>query len=149
MVERDRGGDGLGQPLLARAVLGDVLVVVAQRDAGSRRKPLDRVDEVEVLDVAHERDRVTASVATEAIARQDVVFEREGMLAGNERGVHLLDAVGRLDACTTHPRLVHFFVAPNESSTVLTEEEKVLREIFVDEVNTEDARERPTRQALA
>ena len=66
MVEVDRGGHRLDEPLLARAVLGDVLVVVAQRDAGARREPLDRVDEVEVLDLAHERDRVAARLATEA-----------------------------------------------------------------------------------
>ena len=87
MVEVDRRADRLDQALLLRAVLGDGLVVVAQRDAGTRREPLDRVDEVEVLDLAHERDRVAARLATEAVvaARCSGLIENDGGLLGVER----------------------------------------------------------------
>ena len=69
LVEVDRGAHRLDQPGTPATVLGDGLVVVAQRDAGTRREPLDRVDEVEVLDLAHERDRVAGRPAAEAVVR--------------------------------------------------------------------------------
>src|SRR5205085_1002208 len=57
VVEVDRGADRLGKALLPGAILRVDLVVVTQRDACARGESLDRVDEVEMLDVAHERDR--------------------------------------------------------------------------------------------
>ena len=67
MVVVDRRGDRLVQTVLALAVLGHVGIVVTQLDARTRREPLDRTHEIEVLHLAHERDRVTALLATEAV----------------------------------------------------------------------------------
>ena len=68
MVEVDRGVDGFAEALLARSVAWPRgVVVVAKRDPGACREPFDRVDEVEVLDLAHEADRVAARLAAEAV----------------------------------------------------------------------------------
>ena len=58
------------------------LVVVAERDAGLPREALDRVDEVEVLQLPHERDRVTRRLAAEAAvqAHLGVHVERRRLL---------------------------------------------------------------------
>ena len=66
--------------------LATALVVVAQRDARARREPLDRVDEVEVLDLADERDRVAARLAAEAVVHAGLGVDRERRrLLGVER----------------------------------------------------------------
>ena len=82
MVEVDRGRRGLDEPGASRAVLGRAVVVVAQRDPGPLGEPLDRLDEVEVLDLAHERDRVARALAAEAVvhAERGVDRERRGLL---------------------------------------------------------------------
>ena len=98
VVERDRRADDLAEALLALAVLADGDVVVPERDAGTRREPFDRFDEVEVLDLSDERDRVAALLATEAVAREDVVFEGEGVRARHDRAEDLLYPIGWLNS---------------------------------------------------
>ena len=65
------------EPLLALALLRERCVVVAQRDVGSTGEALDRLDEVEMLDLAHERDRVTALLTTEAVPHALLGAHRE------------------------------------------------------------------------
>ena len=77
------GGRALGdEPLATTAVLGGRVGVVPQRDARTRGQSLDRVDEVEVLHLAHEGDGVTARVASEALVAPEVGgdVERRGLL---------------------------------------------------------------------
>ena len=70
VVEVDRGLHRLRANVgVALALLRERRVVVAQRDVGPRREPLDRADEVEMLDFANERDRIAALFAAEAVAR--------------------------------------------------------------------------------
>src|SRR3954465_15969023 len=52
------------QAILALTVLRDVCVVVPQLNTGAHRKPLHCADEVKMLDLTHERDRITALLAT-------------------------------------------------------------------------------------
>ncbi len=86
VVERDRGADDLGEALLALAVLADGDVVVAERDADARCEPFDSLDEVEVLDLPDERDRVAALLTTEAVIDAELGIDRErGSLLGVER----------------------------------------------------------------
>ncbi len=72
LVERDGGLDHRDETIAAPAVLGCHRGVVSEGDARPRREPLDRVDEVEVLDLSHEGDGVTARVATEALVAAEV-----------------------------------------------------------------------------
>ena len=76
-VEGDRGADDLAEALLALAVLADRDVVVPKRDAGARREPFDGFDEVEMLDLSDERDRVAALLATEAVIDRKFGIDRE------------------------------------------------------------------------
>src|SRR5262249_19580941 len=86
VVERDGGTDDLAEALLALAVLPDVGVVVAERDAGARRQTLDGLDEVQLLGLANERDRVAALLAAEAVPDQQFGIDRERRgLLGVER----------------------------------------------------------------
>ena len=86
VVERDRGADDLAETLLALAVLADGDVVVTERDAGAARQPFDGLDEVEVLDLPDERDRVAALLTTEAVINRKFGIDRErGSLLGVER----------------------------------------------------------------
>jgi len=66
VVERDRFPHRGAQSLLALAFDRERCVVVPQRDVGAPRESFDRFDEVEVLDLTDERDRVAALLATEA-----------------------------------------------------------------------------------
>ena len=97
LVELDRRGNRFVETRLATLVFGDRLVVVAERDACACREPLDGVDEVEVLDLTDERDRVAVGLATEAVPREDVVLERERVLLRDDRAEDLLDAIGRFN----------------------------------------------------
>src|SRR5439155_4921583 len=86
VVERDRIAHRFLQPLLALPVLRVRRVVVAQRDAGTAGQSFDRFDEVEVLELADERDRVTAALAAEAKIDLLVWADRERRrLLGVER----------------------------------------------------------------
>src|SRR5262249_41942675 len=86
VVESDGGTDDLAEALLALAVLPDVGVVVAERDAGARRQTLDGFDEVQLLGLANERDRVAALLAAEAVPDQQLGIDRERRgLLGVER----------------------------------------------------------------
>ena len=74
---------GVDQAGALLAALALVLVGVAQDDAGLAGQELDGADEVEVLDLAHERDDVALGPAAEAVV--DVLLgvdrERAGLLA--------------------------------------------------------------------
>ena len=86
VVEVDRGGDGLVQPIAALAILRVRGVVVAELNARSRREPFDGADEVEMLDLAHERDRIAARRAAEAVVEALFLIDRERRcLLGMER----------------------------------------------------------------
>ena len=78
VVEVDRCPHGLGQAGLALPVARMRRVVVAECDVGLRRESLDGTDEVEVLDLAHERDRVPALLATEAMKQAHARVDGEG-----------------------------------------------------------------------
>ena len=99
MVEVDGGGGDLDEAGPARPVLGGAPVVVAQRDPGPLREPLDRFDEVEVLDFADEGDGVTRLLAAEAVVEPErrVDRERRGLLLveGAEPHPALTDALQR------------------------------------------------------
>ena len=77
VVEVDRLGDRADETIASRAILGHGVVVVAQRDPGPRREAFDGFDEVEVLHLAHERDRVAVRLATEAEVTPDVRVDVE------------------------------------------------------------------------
>ena len=86
VVEVDRGLCRLVQALLALALGREVRIVVAQRDVRPRREPLHRTHEVELLDLAHECDRVTALLATETKIGPELGVHRERRrLLGVER----------------------------------------------------------------
>ncbi len=135
MVEDDRLPHRVVQPLLALALLGERRIVVTQRDTGARREPLDRFDEVEMLDLTDERDRVAALVATETIAREDVVLERESMRSFDLRTEDLFDSIGLLDGLDNPAAPDPSLVRACKSPAMLRQQEKVFREILVDEVN--------------
>ena len=61
-------------------------VVIVQRDAGPAGQPLDSVDKIEMLGLAHEGDGVTTGLAPEAVIEPlgGVDVERAGLL-GVER----------------------------------------------------------------
>ncbi len=99
MVEVDRLGDRGDEAIAPRAILGHRLVVVPQGDAGTRRETFDGLDEIEMLDLADERDRVAVRLATEAVVPRElwVDVERRGLL-GVERAepeVAIADALER------------------------------------------------------
>ena len=77
MVPVDRRRHGLAQlaPRLAAVALG--LVGVAEGDAGLGGQQLDRAGEVEVLDVADERDHVALGLAAEAVEDALLGVDRE------------------------------------------------------------------------
>jgi hypothetical protein len=64
--ERNRLPYCLLQSLLVLTLLRERHVVVAQRDTRPRGEPLDRLHEVEMLELADERDRVATLLAAEA-----------------------------------------------------------------------------------
>jgi len=66
VVEGDRLPHRFLQSHLALAIGRVRRVVVAQRDARTRRQALHRVDEVEMLELTNERDCVATALATEA-----------------------------------------------------------------------------------
>ena len=71
VVEVDRLPHRLGEPALACCRSWEHRGrVVAQRDPGTRREPLDRFGEVEPVELAHERDRVAALLAPEAVVER-------------------------------------------------------------------------------
>ena len=76
-VEGDRFADRVVQPLLALALLRERRVVVTERDPGARRESFDGFGEVEVLDLADERDRVAALLAAEAVEDAHFRIDRE------------------------------------------------------------------------
>ena len=119
VVERDRGADDLAETLLALAVLADGDVVVAERDAGARRQSFDGLDEVEMLDLPDERDRVAALLATEAVAREDVVFEREVVSLRYDRAEDLLHSIAGLHCLDDPAAVVTHLLAPGEPQAVL------------------------------
>ena len=78
----DRRAHRLGELGVARLVLARPLVVVPEGDAGFRSEALHRLDEVEVVHLPHERDRVTRRLAAEAPVQTHlgVHVERRGLL---------------------------------------------------------------------
>ena len=82
VVPRDRLRHRVEQDAASLASFVLAPLGVANRDAGLAREPLDGADEVEMLDLAHERDRVATDAAAEAL-EQAVLFvdvERAGLL---------------------------------------------------------------------
>src|SRR5207248_1482955 len=67
LVEPDGTLDRFDEPCPAATVFLHRSVVVAKRDPGARRESFHRVDEVEMFDFTHERDRVSALLATETV----------------------------------------------------------------------------------
>ena len=62
LVRADQGG-----PALGRAALGGRVALVPEGDTPASGQALDRLDELEVLDLAQEPDRVAALAAAEAV----------------------------------------------------------------------------------
>ena len=89
-------------------------------------EPLDRLDEVEMLELANERDRVATLLAPEAVAREDVVLEHEGVRALDDRAVHLFDAIGRLDRPHDPAPAMKRLLRLREASAMLGQQEEVL-----------------------
>ena len=77
VVVLDRGADRLVQPLPLATVLRRAHGVVPQGDPGLDREALDRLGEVETLDLADERDRVAALLAAEAVVEAELGVDRE------------------------------------------------------------------------
>jgi hypothetical protein len=72
VVEVDRLGDHIDQQLAFPAGLALVRIRVAQGDPCLRSELLDGAHEVEVVDLLHEVDRVTAGQAPEAVVPTDL-----------------------------------------------------------------------------
>ena len=136
MRRTDRRCHRFVEPLLALP-FEERHVVVAQRDAGAG-EPLDGLDEVEMLDLADERDRVATLLAAETVAGEDVVLEREGVLL-DDRAEHLLDAIRRLDRPYDPAPRGHALSMPANRRRC-SEQEEILREVFVDEMNPDRSR---------
>jgi hypothetical protein len=81
------------------ALRGERDIVVAERDAGTRGKPFDGLDEVEMLELAYERDRVATFLAAEAIPDTFLGADRERRrlfgVEGAEAGDAPADALER------------------------------------------------------
>src|SRR6185503_4997608 len=71
LVEDGRALEQLEQPLApaALAIGLRIAVLVLELDAEPAREHLDRADEVEVVQPLHERDRIAALAAAEALER--------------------------------------------------------------------------------
>ena len=135
MVEADRLPHRFLQPQLAFAIVGERRVVVAKRDASTRGKPFDRFDEVEMLELTNERDRVAALLATEAVSREDVVFEHEGVGLVDDRAIHLLDPIGGLDRLHDPAAAMNGLLTFGEPPTVFRQQEEFLDQVGPDEVH--------------
>ena len=85
----------------------------------ARGEPFDRLDEVEVLELADERDRVATLLAAEAIAGEDVVLECERVRLIDDGAVHLLDAICRLDRSHNPTAAMERLLSLGEAAAVL------------------------------
>ena len=63
--------------MTALAFFRKVGVVVAKLDTRVRREPFDRTHKIEVLNFAHEADRVAAGLAPKAVVRAHLGVDRE------------------------------------------------------------------------
>ena len=90
MVPLHRGGHGFDETCSALPVARGRRVVVAQLDASASGESLDRLCEVEVLDLSHEGDDVAAGLAPEAVveALLRVDRERRGLLRVERAEAH-------------------------------------------------------------
>ena len=79
LVERRRLVEQRVEPILAPALRVGLRrrLLVLELDVEAVGEPLDRADEVEPLGLAHERDRVAADAAAEAVVRAAVRRDRE------------------------------------------------------------------------
>ena len=75
MVPLDCPLEGLVDPRAPLVVTVRRLIVVAQGDAGPGRQLLDGLHEVEVLDLANERDHVAFGTAPEAVVQAQLGVE--------------------------------------------------------------------------
>ena len=90
MVPLHGGGHRLDQMCPSLSIARGGRAVVAQLDARAPGEALDRLREVEVLDLAHERDDIAAGLATEAVveALLGVDGERRGLLGVERAQTH-------------------------------------------------------------
>ena len=77
VVKVDGRAHGLGQALALAAILGRAGGVVPQRDPGFGRESLDRVGELEALDLTDEGDGVAALLTPEAVVDAELRIDRE------------------------------------------------------------------------
>ena len=98
-------------------------------------QPFDRFDEVELLELTDERDRIATFLAPEAVPREDVVFEHERVRAFDHRAEDLLDTIRFLDRLHDPAAPVEGLPGVREAATVLGQQEEVFDQVCADEMH--------------
>ena len=148
-VERRRGGIGGDQPgalthLRAVGAGGRTaaVVLVAQLDVGPPGEQFDRLGEGQMVDLLDEGNDVAANSAPEAIPREDVVLECEGVCAGDLGAEDFLDPVAPLDRLDNPVLALVLLLVGDDPRTVLVEKEERLRQALRHEPDVVDVTQR-------
>ena len=124
-------------------------LLVDDLDAGLAREDLDRVGEGQMVELAHEADRVTRLPTAEAVAGEDVVLQNECVARLDNRAIDLFDAVGLLDRLNYPSATGKRLRGLDESVGVFVNLEEGLVEILVDKMHTVERRRLPPRKTFA